>query len=143
MVLPRGCEFSDVRDSFAFIAITTAAYVGLPKEASNQVSRIINFVRNVGGSIFIAIIGAIVTNRSLVHRAPLQEAMQPGNPAFTNRINALTAYYGGAGGSPGTDHMAQATIYQQLNQQAAAMAWETFYRLLCWMAMGMAASTSS
>jgi DHA2 family multidrug resistance protein len=33
---------------FAFIAITSAAYVGLPKEASNQVSGIINFVRNVG-----------------------------------------------------------------------------------------------
>ncbi len=61
---------------FAFIAITTAAYVGLPKEASNQVSGIINFVRNVGGSIFIAITGAIVTNRSLFHQARLQESMQ-------------------------------------------------------------------
>jgi MFS transporter, DHA2 family, multidrug resistance protein len=32
---------------FCFIAITNAAYVGLPKEASNQVSGIINFVRNL------------------------------------------------------------------------------------------------
>ena len=122
---------------FAFIAITTAAYVGLPKEASNQVSGIINFVRNVGGSIFIATTGAIVTNRSLVHQARLQEAMQPGNPAFTNQVNALTSYFGGTGGGPGPDHMARAAIYQQLNQQAAAMAYEDIYRLLCWMAMGM------
>ncbi len=63
---------------FCFIAITTAAYVGLPKEASNQVSGIINFVRNVGGSIFIAATGAVVTNRSLFHQAHLQEYMQPG-----------------------------------------------------------------
>ena len=34
-----------------------------PARASNQVSGIINFVRNVGGSIFIALTGAEVTNR--------------------------------------------------------------------------------
>jgi MFS transporter, DHA2 family, multidrug resistance protein len=85
---------------FAFIAITTAAYVGLPKEASNQVSGIINFVRNVGGSIFIAVTGAIVTNRSLFHQARLQESMQPGNPAFVKQVNALTSYFGGSGKGP-------------------------------------------
>jgi len=124
---------------FAFIAITTAAYVGLPKEASNQVSGIINFVRNVGGSIFIAATGAMVTNRSLFHQAHLQEYMQPGNPAFVNRINALTAYFGGSAKGPGASLMARAAIYQQLNQQADAMAYQDIYRLLCWMALGMVA----
>jgi DHA2 family multidrug resistance protein len=124
---------------FAFIAITTAAYVGLPKEASNQVSGIINFVRNVGGSIFIASTGAIVTNRSLFHQARLQEYMQPGNPAFVNRVNAFTAYFGGSGKGPGPSLMAQAAIYQQLNQQATAMAYQDIYRVLSWMAMCMVA----
>jgi DHA2 family multidrug resistance protein len=122
---------------FAFIAITTAAYIGLPKEASNQVSGIINFVRNVGGSIFIAVTGAIVTNRSLFHQARLQESMQPGNPAFVNQVNALTSYFGGSGKGSGPSHMAQAAIYQELNQQAAAQGYQDIYRLLCWMAMGM------
>jgi DHA2 family multidrug resistance protein len=122
---------------FAFIAITTAAYVGLPKEASNQVSGIINFVRNVGGSIFIAVTGAIVTNRSLVHQARLQESMQPGNPAYVSQLNALTSYFGGSSQGPGPGHMAQAAIYQQLNQQAAAQGYQDIYRLLSWMAMGM------
>jgi DHA2 family multidrug resistance protein len=124
---------------FAFIAITTAAYVGLPKEASNQVSGIINFVRNVGGSIFIAVTGAIVTNRSLFHQARLQEHMQPGNLAFVSRLDALTTYFGGSVRGPGPGLMAQAEIYQELNQQAAAMAYQDIYRLLCWMAMGMVA----
>jgi DHA2 family multidrug resistance protein len=122
---------------FAFIAITTAAYVGLPKEASNQVSGIINFVRNVGGSIFIAITGAIVTDRSLFHQARLQESMQPGNPAYVNQVNALTSYFGSSGKGSGPGHMAQAAIYQQLNQQAAAQGYQDIYRLLSWMAMGM------
>ena len=46
---------------------TPADCAGLPKEASNQVSGIIKFVRNVGGSIFIAVTGPIVTNRALFH----------------------------------------------------------------------------
>jgi hypothetical protein len=35
------------------------------------------------------------------------------------RINALTSFFGG----PGPVHMAGAVMYQQLNQQAAAMAY--------------------
>jgi hypothetical protein len=64
-------------------------YVGLPKEASNQVSGIINLVRNVYGSIFIAVIGAIVTNRSLFHQARLQEFMQPAIPHSSTRSTLL------------------------------------------------------
>jgi DHA2 family multidrug resistance protein len=124
---------------FCFIAITTAAYVGLPKEASNQVSGIINFVRNVGGSIFIAATGAVVTSRSLFHQAQLQEYMQPGNPAFVRELNRLTSYFGGSSAGPGPAMSAKAAIYQQLNQQAAAMSYQDIYRLLCWMATGMVA----
>jgi DHA2 family multidrug resistance protein len=122
---------------FAFIAVTTAAYVGLPKEASNQVSGIINFVRNVGGSIFIASTGAIVTNRSLFHQARLQEYMQPGNPAYVSQLNALTHAFGSSVGDPVAGSMARAAIYQQLNGMATAQAYQDIYRLLSWMAMSM------
>ncbi len=127
---------------FCFISITNAAYVGLPREASNQVSGIINFVRNVGGSIFIAITGAIVTNRSLFHQARLQNSMQPGNPAYVQMMQSLTAFFSGQiGGGTGTGSsaagMARASIYNQLQQQAAAQAYQDMFRMLCWMAVAM------
>jgi DHA2 family multidrug resistance protein len=124
---------------FCFISITNAAYVGLPREASNQVSGIINFVRNVGGSIFIAITGAIVTNRSLFHQARLQNGMQPGNPVYDNSVNGMSSYFGGSVGAANSSHMAQASIYQQLNQQASVMGYQDIYRMLCWMAVAMVA----
>jgi DHA2 family multidrug resistance protein len=65
--------------------------------------------------------------------------MRPGDPAFVSHVNALTSFFGGTGRGPGPGHMAQAAIYQQLNQQAAAMAYQDIYRLLSWMAMGMVA----
>ena len=126
---------------FAFIAITTAAYAGLPKEASNQVSGIVNFVRNVGGSVFIASTGAIVTNRSLFHQARLQEYMQPENLAYVNQLNTLTYTFRGTAGDPVAGLMARAAIYRQLNQMAAAQAYQDIYRLLSWMAMGMVLCT--
>jgi DHA2 family multidrug resistance protein len=124
---------------FCFISITNAAYVGLPREASNQVSGIINFVRNVGGSIFIAVTGAIVTNRTLFHESRLQNSMQTASPGYVANMNALTGFFGAGGSGTGPDaaNMARATIYQQLNQQAAAMGYQDIYRMLCWMAIAM------
>jgi DHA2 family multidrug resistance protein len=122
---------------FCFIAITTAAYVGLPKEATDQVSGIINFARNVGGSVFIAVTGAIVTNRSLFHQARLADKMQLGNPVFANRLSALTNAYSGVSGGQGAAAMAQGQIYRQLNQQASAMGYQDIYRMLCWVAAVM------
>ncbi len=119
---------------FCFISITNAAYVGLPREASNQVSGIINFVRNVGGSIFIAVTGAIVTNRSLFHQARLQEHMQAGSIAYNLSVSGLSGVFGG--GFAGSS-MAQASIYQQLQAQAATLGYVDIYRMLCWMSILM------
>ena len=115
---------------FCFIAITNAAYVGLPREASNQVSGLINFARNVGGSILIAVTNALVTNRGLFHQARLVDSMQPGNIAYANQVQRLSGAFGG--GIDGTN-MARASIYNQLNQQAAAQGYVDVYRMLCWM----------
>jgi DHA2 family multidrug resistance protein len=120
-----------------FVALTNAAYLGLPKEASNQVSGIINFVRNVGGSIFISCTGAIVTNRMLFHEARLSETMQPSNPAYLNHLNALTNAYSGVAGGAGPAVLARGMIYRQLDQQAAGQAYGDIYRVLAWLSVGM------
>jgi len=124
---------------FCFIAITNAAYVGLPREASNQVSGIINFVRNVGGSILIALTGALTTNRTMFHEARLQNAMQPGSIAYNQQVSALTGAYTSIFGKAQASQMAHASIYQQLNQQASVMGYADVYRVLSWMSIGMIA----
>ena len=121
---------------FAFIAITNAAYVGLPREASNQVSGIINFVRNVGGSVLIALTGAEVTQRTMFHESRLQNYMQPGSQAYTTQLNSMTGFFQGiTGNAANARSMAQANIYQQLNQQASVLGYQDIYRLLCWMSI--------
>jgi DHA2 family multidrug resistance protein len=120
-----------------FIAITNAAYIGLPKEASNQVSGIINFVRNIGGSIFIAGTGAIVTNRTLFHEARLADYMQPSNPIYANHLSTLTQAYGAVTSGPGAAALARGSIYRELSRQASGQGYQDIYRLLAWLALGM------
>jgi DHA2 family multidrug resistance protein len=122
---------------FCFIPITTAAYVGTPKEQSNQVAGLINFVRNIGGSIFIAVTGAIVTNRSLHHEALLQNSMSTMRIPYAQYTNGLGASLGQQFGSANGQVMAPASIYQQLIQQAAMLGYQDVYKMLFWMAIGM------
>ena len=122
---------------FCFIPITTAAYVGIPKEQSNQVAGLINFVRNIGGSIFIAITGAIVTNRSLRHQELLQNSMSPLNIPFAQYTQGLTNALGQQFGGPQGKSMASGAIYQQLQLQAGMLGYQDVYKLLFWMALGM------
>jgi DHA2 family multidrug resistance protein len=122
-----------------FIAITNAAYVGLPKEASNQVAGIINFARNVGGSIFISGTAAIVTNRTLFHEARLADAMKLSNPAYFNRLNSLTHSYSAITSGPGAAAMARGEIYQELNRQASGLGYVDIYRMLAWLSLAMIA----
>jgi MFS transporter, DHA2 family, multidrug resistance protein len=117
---------------FCFISITNAAYVGMPKEQSNQVSGLINFVRNIGGSILIAVTNAQVTSRSMWHEQHLQQAMQPGSIGFDQHTQALTGLLNGAFGSANGGSMALAQIYHQLIQQAQTQGYQDVYMELAW-----------
>jgi MFS transporter, DHA2 family, multidrug resistance protein len=118
---------------FCFISITNAAYVGMPKEESNQVAGLINFVRNLGGSIMIAITNAQVTSRSLWHQQHLQAAMQSGSNGFAQHSQALTGFFTGTFGSTNSASMALASIYNQLNQQAQMQGYQDVYMELSWL----------
>ena len=118
---------------FCFISITNAAYVGMPKEESNQVAGLINFVRNIGGSILIAITNAQVTSRSLWHQQHLQAAMQSGSDAFEQHRQALSGFLGGTFGAQNSGSLALASIYNQLNQQAQMQGYQDVYMELSWM----------
>ena len=112
---------------FCFISITNAAYVGMPKEESNQVSGLINFARNIGGSILIAITGAQVTNRAMWHEALLQNGMQAGSHAYSQQLQGTGQFLGQHFGSANSNGMAMASLYQQLNLQATTQAYCDVY----------------
>jgi len=124
---------------FCFISITTAAYVGMPQEQSNQVSGLINFVRNIGGSILIAVTNAQVTSRAMWHQQHLQGAMTSASSAFQQHSQTLTGFLGSSFGGANSSGMALASIYNQLNQQAQMQGYQDVYMELSWMSVGLVA----
>jgi len=122
---------------FCFISITNAAYVGMPKEESNQVAGLINFVRNLGGSILIAITNAQVTSRAMWHQQHLQSFMQSGSDAFAQHQQALSGFLTGTFGGANSGAMALASLYNQLNQQAQMQGYQDVYMELSYMSIGL------
>jgi DHA2 family multidrug resistance protein len=94
-------------------------------------------VRNIGGSIFIAVTGAAVTNRSLRHEALLQEHMTSLNLPFQQYTRGIGGALSQNVGSANSSLMAQGSIYNQLVQQAAMLGYQDLYKMLFWMALGM------
>jgi DHA2 family multidrug resistance protein len=103
------------------------------------VSGLINFARNIGGSILIAITNAQVTNRTEWHQQHLQAAMQSGSIAFQQQSHTLSGYFGSHFGGPNGMTLALANIYSQLNRQAALQGYQDVYMQLSWMSAGLVA----
>ena len=51
---------------------------------------IVNMMRQIGGAFGVAITNTYVTQRTAVHRGDLVSNLQPGSPALTERLNAMT-----------------------------------------------------
>ncbi|MFP5207593.1 MAG: DHA2 family efflux MFS transporter permease subunit [Acidobacteriota bacterium] len=122
---------------FCFISITNAAYIGMPKEQSNQVAGLINFVRNLGGSILIAVTDAQVTSRSLWHQQHLQANMQPGSIAYQQHLQTLSGFFGTVAGAANASGLALGTLYNELLRQATTQGYQDVYMELSWASMGL------
>jgi DHA2 family multidrug resistance protein len=116
---------------FVFISVTTAAYFGLPREKSNQIAGLINFVRNIGGSILISLTNALVVERGQFHENQLLKYVVPSNMNYQNMVNALSGAFSVAAGPANAGILAAGTIYNQLIQQAQMLAYVDVFYVLC------------
>ena len=66
--------------AFIFIPSNVLSYVDIPRENNNQVSSMINFVRNIGGSVGIALVSTYITRTAQVRQAYLSANMRDTNP---------------------------------------------------------------
>ncbi len=110
--------------AFIFLPSNTLAYVGIPREKNNQVSAVNSFVRNIGGSIGIALITTFLTRQAQKHTNYLNAHATPGSPAFEQMKAGLTKLYGNAGAGPvGSGQMAYGQIERMIQGQATTLAY--------------------
>jgi len=117
--------------AFIFIPSNTLSYVDIPREKNNQVSSMINFVRNIGGSIGIALISTFIVRTSQIRQNYLASNMQNGNPRFRGMIGGLAATLQAQGLSPAQAvRQAYARVFMLLQQQASALAYKDVVSVL-------------
>jgi len=117
--------------AFIFIPSNTLSYVDIPREKNNQVSSMINFVRNIGGSIGIALISTFITRTAQVRQNYLSGNMHNGNPKFQQMVQGLAATLQSAGLAPATAmRQAYARMGMILEQQASALAYKDVVSIL-------------
>ncbi len=116
---------------FLFVPITAAGYIGIPPEKGNSVSGIINFMRNIGGSIGTSVVTTLIIRRSQYHQQILVGHVTPDTPGFRSALRALSRAIKHSGLRALDAHdQAIARFYGLVNQQARALSYmDTFFIL--------------
>jgi DHA2 family multidrug resistance protein len=114
-----------------FTPINNVAFGSLEPEEAQQASGLINLARQLGGSFGIAVLGAYLTRHIAYHRADLVTNFYPGNPAFAERFDGLTASLSGQGMAPAeAQQRALAILDGTLMRQASMLAYNDAWLLL-------------
>jgi len=116
---------------FLFVPITLVAYVGVAPEKNNAVAGLANFMRNIGSSVGTSLVTTLIARRSQLHQLRLVEKARVDNPNFANAAQGLQQHFA-AGGLGRHDALATAyaRIYQELQAQAASLAYIDTFKVL-------------
>jgi len=117
---------------FIFIPATTVAYVGIPRDKSNSVSCLVNFVRNLGSSFGTSAVTTILAQRSQFHQVRLTEHTAIGDANFQGMLNGTTQAAQSMAGNGHVDanQVGMAQIYQTVQNQASSLSYLDVFHIL-------------
>jgi DHA2 family multidrug resistance protein len=113
---------------FLFLPITTASYIGLRPEQTNQASALINVARNLGGSIMVSFTQTMLANRTQYNQSRLAEHVTPSSDTYKATLAAAKNYFIQQGSSLAeATNQAIAWIGQALERQATFLAYKEIF----------------
>jgi DHA2 family multidrug resistance protein len=125
-VMLRGLGFGLI-----FVPVTTAAFVGLPAREMAHGTALFNLMRQLGGSIGIAIVATQLTTGTARHRATIVEHVTLADPITADRLTQMNHFFRAAGSDSLTaSRRALAALDGQVERQASMLAYRDAFRLL-------------
>ncbi len=110
--------------AFLFVPINTISYTDIPREQNNQVSAMVNLMRNIGGSVGISIFSTMLARREQVHQTFLAANIAPGSSAYEHYVSAVTQRLtAGGAGAHAAGQLATGLVYQAVQRQSAVLAY--------------------
>jgi DHA2 family multidrug resistance protein len=114
-----------------FIPTTAAAYYGMPKDKSNAVAGLVNFMRNIGASVGTSVVTTVLARRDQFHQERLGSNLTSDNLFFRSTVDGISNRLQKSGMSPHDAlHGAYGRLYQNLQLQASTLSYiDTFWLL--------------
>jgi DHA2 family multidrug resistance protein len=110
--------------AFIFVPQNVLAYVGVPREKNNQISSMNSFMRNVGGSIGIALISTSIARIAQRRRSMMVAHTTPGTPQYESLVSGLSQTFQGKGaGSVEATRQAHGLVSFIIDKQATTLAY--------------------
>jgi MFS transporter, DHA2 family, multidrug resistance protein len=129
LVIPQ--IWQGIAFSMIFVSLSTAALASIPRPRMTNASALYNLVRQLGGSFGIAIIATMLEARQNGFMALLSQHLNPYNPAFVSRFNAISHALVMKGVSTlRAQKQALAILNGLSQQQAASMAFDYVFMVV-------------
>ncbi len=117
--------------AFIFVPLNTVAYANVAGRDRNNASSLISIARNIGGSIGIGYISAMLAQSSQVHQASMVHSVASSNPAYQATVSGLEQGFATATADPdAAAAMAKTVVAAMLDNQARMLAFLDQFRFL-------------
>lgn len=113
------------------VPLTTLATRGLPADRAGSASALFNMLRNLGGSVGIALLATCIDVREKLHSVRLGESVSLFDLETIERIRAATAYFVSRGADPATaGNRALEVLDHTLRREAFVLSFGDAFTLL-------------
>jgi DHA2 family multidrug resistance protein len=114
-----------------FVALSTAVLSSIEKPVMTAATGLYNVVRQVFGSVGIAVAATVLTRGEQTYRVGLVKNLTVFNPDMTNRLNTMTVMTAAGGTSPHASHQAALMLLdRQLMRQAGMLSYNHVFLLV-------------
>jgi MFS transporter, DHA2 family, multidrug resistance protein len=121
---------------FLFVPCSMLGTAELRRDQIGSATGFMSLMRNVGGSVGIAMVSTYLVRRSQTHQTMLVQHLTPENPLLRQTTLALQHYIRMHQGSSGTVSIhAHAMLYRLLQQQSYLLAFSDLYAALAALAL--------
>ena len=117
--------------SLLFVPLTTITMDPIPRERMGNATSLFNLMRNIGGSIGIALTGTMLARQQQVHFVTLGTHVDPYNPVAQSMFDRLRGGFLASGSDPVTaSDRALAAMAGLVHRQASIVSFVEIFRLL-------------
>jgi DHA2 family multidrug resistance protein len=117
--------------SLLFVPLTTITMDPIPRERMGNATSLFNLMRNIGGSIGIAVTGTMLARQQQVHFVTLGTHVDPYNPVAQSMFDRLRGGFLASGSDPVTSSdRALAAMAGLVHRQASIVSFVEIFRLL-------------